>query len=71
MQIIYNTDKEQNVWVEMYQGEPFYRYSCFASTRLAALRRAKQNLTVQKGCINKALTLIQSEVRKMENGGKE
>lgn len=71
MQIIYNTDKEQNVWVEMYQSEPFYRYSCFASTRLAALRRAKQSLTVQKGCINKALTLLQGEIDRLQRSGEE
>lgn len=69
MQIIYNTDKEQNVWVEMYQGRPFYRYSCFASTRLEALRRAKQSLTVQKSCINKALTLLQNEIIRLEKAG--
>lgn len=71
MQIIYYIDKEQNVWVEMYQGEPFYRYSCFSSTRLEALRRAKRNLTVQKGCINKALTLLQGEIERLQRSSEE
>lgn len=71
MQIIYYTDKEQNVWVEMYQGEPFYRYSCYAGTRLEALRRAKRNLTVQKGYINKALTLLQGEIERLQRSGEE
>ena len=66
MQIIYYIDKEQNVWVEIYQGDPFYRYSCYSGTRLEALRRAKQSLTVQKSCINKALTMIQNEITRLE-----